>query len=77
MTVREILYTHDESNLVAVMVDFADGTSGGCLIPIDMLSMDNIKVSAVVVATVWEMLNIPAVWKNRRGKSDEVINLDG
>jgi hypothetical protein len=74
ITVQEILYTDDDEN-VAVMVRFADGTTAGCLVPLDMLSVDNIRVSAAVTAAVWEMLKPPPVHKGRF-KDDRVIDLD-
>jgi hypothetical protein len=73
ITVQEVLYT-DDPNVVAILVGFVDGTSGGCLIPIDMLSVDNIRISAAAVAAVWEMLGLSGVPKE---KPDEVIDLNG
>jgi hypothetical protein len=72
ITVQDVLYT-DDGDTVAVLVEFADGTVGGCLVPMDILSEDNIRLSAAVIAAVWEMLRPPAV----RHKKEEVIDLDG
>jgi hypothetical protein len=74
MTVREILDTGDDNN-VAIMVGFADGTRGACLIPADMVSVDNIRISAAALAVVWEMLSPPAV-RDRAFSDDEVIDLE-
>lgn len=74
MTVKEILPT-DDDNVVAIMVGFADGTEGACLVPMDLLTMENIKVSAAMLAAVWEALRPPPVYKKK--DIDEVIDLDG
>lgn len=71
ITIREILET--DNDLVGVLVKFADGSTGGCLIPLDMLSEDNIRVGAAVTAAVWEMFRPPPVLG--RGK-EGVIDLD-
>lgn len=73
ITIKEILET--DSCLVGVMVEFADGSTGACLIPESMLTEDNIRISAAVTAAVWEMLRPPLVTKKPKGKG-EVIDLD-
>jgi hypothetical protein len=73
MTVRQILDAGDDDN-VAIMVSFADGTQGACLIPVDMFSVDNIRISAAAMAVVWEMLRPPPMY--RKGQPDEVIDLE-
>lgn len=76
ITVRQILET--DTDLTAVMVEFADGSQGACLVPADMLTEDSIKISAAVTAAVWELLRPPGVYR-KKGKTDddEVIELDG
>jgi hypothetical protein len=80
MTVREVMAAGDDVHM-GVFVDFADGTQAACLIPVDMLTEENIRVSAVVMAVVWEILKPPAVnaTKKKKQKADpeEVIDLDG
>lgn len=76
ITVQDVLYT-DDGNNVAVLIEFADGTAGGCLVPRDMLTEANIRISAAVVAAVWEMLRPPAVHRRKGKEDDEVIELNG
>lgn len=76
LTVREILETGDD-HTVAVMVQFADGTSGAGLLPLDMLSEANVRVTAAAVAMIWEWLRPPAVYRGKGKDDDEVIELDG
>jgi hypothetical protein len=73
MTVREILDAADDNN-VAIMVSFADGTRGACLIPADMVSVDNIRISSAAMAVVWEMLQPPPMYP-KKGEADDVIDL--
>jgi hypothetical protein len=75
MVVREVLDTGDDNN-VAILVSFADGTQGACLIPYDMFSVDNIRISAAALAVVWEVLRPPPLYR-KNGQPDEVIDLDG
>jgi hypothetical protein len=73
MTVRQILDAGDDNN-VAIMVGFADGSQAACLIPVDMFSVDNIRISAAAMAVVWEILRPPPMYK--KVGSDEVIDLE-
>jgi hypothetical protein len=73
MTVREVLDTGDD-NTMAILVGFADGTQAACLIPHDMFSVDNIRISAAALAVVWEVLKPPPLY--RRAQPDEVIDLE-
>jgi hypothetical protein len=80
MTVREVMNAADDEH-IGVFVEFADGTQAACLLPVTMLTEENIRVSAAVMAVVWEMLKPPAPNPNKKkGKrvdEEEVIDLDG
>jgi predicted nicotinamide N-methyase len=73
MTVRQVLDAGDDNNM-AILVSFADGTQAACLIPVDMFSVDNIRISAAAMAVVWEILRPPPMY--RKGQSDDVIDLE-
>jgi hypothetical protein len=75
ITVQNVLYTNDDAH-VAVLISFADGSAGGCLVPLAMLTDDNIRIGAAVTAAVWEMLKPPLVYR-KKGCGEEVIDLDG
>jgi hypothetical protein len=75
ITVQDVLYTDDDVH-VAVLISFADGSAGGCLVPLAMLSEDNIRIGAAVTAAVWEMLKPPPVYR-KKSYGEEVIDLDG
>jgi hypothetical protein len=52
--VRDILYfdNDDQGEVWAVMLDFADGSHAAYLIPADMATDDNVRVSALAMAVV-------------------------